>query len=615
MMISRIIFISVLLLVAIPGMALAAGNFAYVANSYSNTVSVIDTTSNSVQSTISVGNSPYMCVMNPAGTRLYVDFSTGVNVIDPGSNTVIATINLDNSGPRDMAISNDGVYLYVVESVGNIAIIDTRSYSITRVSLGTGTLPVGLAISPDGTKLWVACSGTNQVKVVRLSDNSVINTIAVGNNPQFVTLNPNGNYLYVSNTGSDTISKIYAPASVVEKTISTGDAPAGIAFAPSGSEYYVALSGASQVQALTNGDLPSYTINVNSAPRYIRTTLSGTAYVVCQNSNTVDYLNITGYYRIGTIAVGLSPIGFSLGSIASESAIVSQKVIRFYLHTYYLQRWSGFAVTIYDHGTLVDTETSDSGGYAGFTVLPNKEYTCNVYSSSWSVNFNFTFIPDNTLNEEQGVWVVPFTSWASSYNPGNVAIVNPSVTPPATGTGFSDQDIDAYWDQLMEGDDGKIFINYTDETGLTQMITFTLLRNNTEIVSRTTISSSNIRTYNHTFNVIGAAGNSYLARVDALNSLYGNVSRIQPITFHKKALLHGVDEGLHPLIAIIMIFGIAAASNMMVSGIVGLVMAGAAYFFYSIGWLDTVPAAGMTVGGMVITAILYLGGRKERGEE
>ena len=81
------------LLLLLPALA-AAAPFAYIANSNSDTVSVIDTASNTVTATVAVGTQPFGVAVNPAGTRVYVTnlSSNTVSVIDTASNTVVATV-------------------------------------------------------------------------------------------------------------------------------------------------------------------------------------------------------------------------------------------------------------------------------------------------------------------------------------------------------------------------------------------------------------------------------------------------------------------------------------------------------------------------------------------
>jgi YVTN family beta-propeller protein len=82
---------------------------AYVTNGSSNTISVIDTASETVVATIPVGVIPFGVAITPDGTRAYVTNiqDNTVSVIDSATNTVIATIPVGNS-PEGIAITPNG---------------------------------------------------------------------------------------------------------------------------------------------------------------------------------------------------------------------------------------------------------------------------------------------------------------------------------------------------------------------------------------------------------------------------------------------------------------------------------------------------------------------------
>jgi YVTN family beta-propeller protein len=73
-----------------------AGTRVYVTNQVSNTVSVINTSTNTVVATVNVGKYPCGVAVNPAGTRVYVvnEFDKNVSVIDTATNTVTASVNV-----------------------------------------------------------------------------------------------------------------------------------------------------------------------------------------------------------------------------------------------------------------------------------------------------------------------------------------------------------------------------------------------------------------------------------------------------------------------------------------------------------------------------------------
>jgi YVTN family beta-propeller protein len=79
--------------------------FAYVANGSSNTVSVIDTATNTVTATVAVGAAPFAVAVTPDGTHAYVanSASNNVSVIATATNTVTATVAV-GSGPIGVGI-------------------------------------------------------------------------------------------------------------------------------------------------------------------------------------------------------------------------------------------------------------------------------------------------------------------------------------------------------------------------------------------------------------------------------------------------------------------------------------------------------------------------------
>src|SRR5215472_1639850 len=117
--ICRLFAIAALVFCCFAGAQVLAQN-AYITNFDANTVSVIDTTSNTVAATIPVGNNPYGVAVTPDGSTVYVanhDANT-VAVIDTASNTVAATIPVGNN-PYGVAVTPDGSTVYVANFPDN----------------------------------------------------------------------------------------------------------------------------------------------------------------------------------------------------------------------------------------------------------------------------------------------------------------------------------------------------------------------------------------------------------------------------------------------------------------------------------------------------------------
>jgi len=207
------------------------GSKVYVTNTFSNsnTVSVIDTATNTVSATIPIGASLGVAV-TPDGSKVYVaNVGAGaVSVIDTATNSVIATIPVNAFG---VAVSPDGSKVYVTNSFGfpaPVSVIDTATNTIiarTGDPLQGGSF--GVAVSPDGSKVYVANGFGNTVSVIDTATNTVIATIFVrGFTSIGVAVTPDGSKVYVANLASNTVSVIDTAANAVGPTIPVGNGPA-----------------------------------------------------------------------------------------------------------------------------------------------------------------------------------------------------------------------------------------------------------------------------------------------------------------------------------------------------------------------------------------------------
>jgi YVTN family beta-propeller protein len=130
----------------------AAASYAYVANAGSDSVSVINTASNTVTATVPVGSYPLGVAVNPAGTFVYVAnyYSNSVSVINTASNTVTATVPV-GTAPVGVAVNPAGTFVYVANiSSNSVSVIDTASNTVTAtVPVGSGPYSLGRFIGPD----------------------------------------------------------------------------------------------------------------------------------------------------------------------------------------------------------------------------------------------------------------------------------------------------------------------------------------------------------------------------------------------------------------------------------------------------------------------------------
>ena len=82
---------------------------AYITNNWNNTVSVINTTTNTVTAKVPVGSGPYGATITPDGTKIYITNINGntVSVINAATNTVTSTIPVGNN-PVGVSVTPNG---------------------------------------------------------------------------------------------------------------------------------------------------------------------------------------------------------------------------------------------------------------------------------------------------------------------------------------------------------------------------------------------------------------------------------------------------------------------------------------------------------------------------
>jgi YVTN family beta-propeller protein len=215
----------------------------YVANEYSNTVSVIDTETDKVQSRINVDVFPYGIDTNPLNNRVYVTNkgSNTVSVIDGSIDTKLLDIAVGKS-PVGVAVNPSANWIYVTNlDDGTLSIIDGISNEVVK-TLSVGKIPYGIAVNPLSNKIYVTDIDSNTVSVIDGETNNITAKISVGKRPTGLAIDvtEGNNRLYVSNLDSNSISVIDTLTNnVIHNITSVGDSPVGIAINPITSKLYV----------------------------------------------------------------------------------------------------------------------------------------------------------------------------------------------------------------------------------------------------------------------------------------------------------------------------------------------------------------------------------------
>ncbi len=145
--------------------------------------------------------SPSIVVSDAAGSKLYIIESTAgrIDIFDTSTNTVESAITLPDN-PSAAALTPDGNKLIVTagDEDGKLIIVDLASKRVVR-TIAVGHTPTAVSISPDGKTAYVCQCFNDSVVAVDLQNGNTIAEINVSRQPVSSQLSPDGKRLFVAN--------------------------------------------------------------------------------------------------------------------------------------------------------------------------------------------------------------------------------------------------------------------------------------------------------------------------------------------------------------------------------------------------------------------------------
>jgi YVTN family beta-propeller protein len=283
----------------------------YVSNTEGNTVSVIDPATQSVITTITVGDEPRNLAPNPSGSRVYVPnrSSNSVSVIDTANNTVVATVtDASFDEPYAVAVTPDGAKVYVANkqgggsSTGSVTVLSGATNAVTGTVSDAGAClssPEGIVADPVRSAVYVVNRNTNgstnyQVCVVDTATDMVTTAVTVGNQPRYGVVTPNGAFLYTANNTSGDVTRIDLSDNSTT-TIAVGGRPRNMALSNDGTKIYVATQNAQVAVIRVSDSTVTHIAFAGMSSSYGVAILPGSSYgyVTDENNERVHVFDTT----------------------------------------------------------------------------------------------------------------------------------------------------------------------------------------------------------------------------------------------------------------------------------------------------------------------------------
>jgi YVTN family beta-propeller protein len=424
-------------------------NMIYVANKASGTVSVISGSTDTLAATVTVGSGPSAVALNPVTNLIYVanSGSTGTNnvsVINGQTNAVTQISDSKGSAPTAVAVNPVTNTAYVANAGSSYVTVITGTAVTADVSLTTGYTSTGLAVNPVTNQIYVTCGLNNAIYIINGSTNgtSFIQPDS-SNDWTAVAVDPMNNMIYAtdvvpSDNPETVVTVVSGTTNQIVATISDPNAndPYAIAINPVTDKIYVPNYNSQNVSVFDGATYATTLVTDPSAESAAAVTvnpLTNTAYVANSTSNTVTV--ITGSAYTTSVNVGTDP-----------DAILADPLT----NTIYVANYTSNNVSVIsgETNTVVAT-VADPSAVNPYAVsgnpVTNTLYVANYTSNNVSVisgatNTLMTTMADPGAANPYAVTVNPVTNliYVANYTSGTVSVftgdTNTLIAAPVVGT-------------------------------------------------------------------------------------------------------------------------------------------------------------------------------------
>jgi YVTN family beta-propeller protein len=222
----------------------------------SNSVTLIETATNRIKSTIYVGRSPHEAFFTPDGKELWVSVrgEDYISIIDPIEMKEVRQVKVAN-GPGMVIFRPDGKYAFVCSSfTPELAVVETKTYGIVKRLTQASVFSPNIAASPDGKEFWLTLKDASKTQAFSaewpFEQIAILETGPITNHLIFAD-NAAGKFVYVTIGGANEV-KVFRRGMKPELVaqIPVGNLPHGIWRSGDGSRVYVALENGGAVQAI-----------------------------------------------------------------------------------------------------------------------------------------------------------------------------------------------------------------------------------------------------------------------------------------------------------------------------------------------------------------------------
>jgi YVTN family beta-propeller protein len=366
----------------------SVNNLIYVAIPSLNEVVALNPGTGQNEASIFVGSSsdPQLFAYDPTNGYMLVT-DRGINTVSAIDTSTQSFLGVISVGTNPIGITydptNKDMYVANYDSE-SISVISTTSYTTVATISVPGQRIEGLAFDPTNSLVYAAdyyntnfLTAGNTVSVINTTTNSVVGTITVGQSPVSVAYDPANEEMYVTNSGSDSVSVISSPSVSVSPSTYSIDAGQTIiltATPQSGSGSYPSYSwysktpGSSTLSAV--GGVTAQTYSFVTSTNSVLGTYYFEATVTDSNGATSLLSSEASVTVLADPTVSISPSGSVTYTVGQTASQLTASV------TYTGQN----TVPIEWYSNVVDSSSGGTDtGYSGTVYTPPTTTAGTVY--------------------------------------------------------------------------------------------------------------------------------------------------------------------------------------------------------------------------------------------
>jgi YVTN family beta-propeller protein len=170
-----------------------------------NTVSIIDTRTESLVGTIDLGKyrRPHGIDVDPKTGNLLVttELPSMLLMIDPRTREITKAYDIKGKAPHLVKLANDRVWAYTSNTdTGTLSAVSLETGEVKVIPIGER--PQGMAFSPDNRRLYVTNLNSDSISIIDTQSKTRIGDIPNGKGPVRIKVTPDGTTLvYALQTG------------------------------------------------------------------------------------------------------------------------------------------------------------------------------------------------------------------------------------------------------------------------------------------------------------------------------------------------------------------------------------------------------------------------------